>query len=174
LRVPTREPITLLACQHRVEDRQLEPVVRRQADDHHPSAGIQRRMGAAHRSRRRHGDQGDVDATDVRDRGSQVFASVDDVVGPEVLGELQLLVLDVNGDRGATEDLCVLQAVDIQRDLVTYAIRRGDPLTLRHQDIEFTVAPDAPVTFQATTTRTTPPCPRDCLRFDSGGAAAPR
>jgi alpha,alpha-trehalose phosphorylase len=37
--------------------------------------------------------------------------------------------------------------VVIEPDLVTYAVRRGDPVTLSHRGTEFTVTPDSPVTF---------------------------
>ena len=37
--------------------------------------------------------------------------------------------------------------VDIEPDLVTYSVRSGDPITLRHRGTEFTVAPGAPAMF---------------------------
>ena len=89
---------------------------------------------------RGHRDQGDVDAADGRQLGGLVTAGVDDVVGSEVLGQLQLGVVDVDGHGGGAEDLGVLQAEVAQ---AADAHDHGGLAGLRVGDLERLVRRDA-------------------------------
>ena len=87
------------AVQHRLEDRQLDEVVRRQRDEDQRAAAAQRVERLLERLRRDgHGDRRVRSAERLDGRDRVLGQRVDDVVGAELLGQLQLLVADVDRD----------------------------------------------------------------------------
>ena len=79
------------------------------ADADQPAAAAQRRVRLLEDVRGHRQHDGDVGAAERLDRGDRVGRrGVDDVVGAELAGQVQLGVLDVDGDDGAADDRGVL------------------------------------------------------------------
>src|SRR5512132_1073805 len=97
------------AVEHRLEDRQLDLVIGRQRNEDQRAAAAQRAVGLLERAR---GDrQGDrlVGAAERLDRLDRVLlGGVDGELGAELAGEVELLVVDVDGDHAPAGDRGVL------------------------------------------------------------------
>jgi hypothetical protein len=99
-----------LPVQHRVEHRKAERAVRGQGDEHQPAAAAQAGVGGREGLVADSQPDGHVGAAvRLQDRCRVLGPGVDDKVGAEFLGQLQLLVGDISGRDRAAEDLRVLQ-----------------------------------------------------------------